>query len=102
MFTSINMATLQDITQRFAENGDIWLIPVVISILGQEAEQEAFYRLVEGKLPSELLFLTGGHWLAEEFQQLEFSKGYVFLIGTRPRNDVLLDCTESQIPLTTS
>ncbi|QKX61645.1 uncharacterized protein TRUGW13939_08797, partial [Talaromyces rugulosus] len=60
MLTSINMATLQDVAQRFAKNGDIWLIPIVMSILGQEAEQEGFYRLVEGKLPSELPFLTGG------------------------------------------
>jgi len=57
-FTSIVLGTLQDVTQIFATNGDAGLTRAVASVIGQEGEQEGWYRLLQGKVPSELPFLT--------------------------------------------
>lgn len=61
LFTSINLGTLQEIAQIFAQSGDDAIIPDLTSIIGQEGEQEAFYRMLQDKFPSELPFLTGGN-----------------------------------------
>jgi len=57
-FTSLVLATLQDVIEIFAANGDAPLTTGVASVVGQEGEQEGWYRLIEGKVPSELPFLT--------------------------------------------
>lgn len=44
--------------QIFAQNGDAGLTRGIASVIGQEGEQEGWYRLFQGKVPSELPFLT--------------------------------------------
>ncbi|OXV05326.1 hypothetical protein Egran_06906 [Elaphomyces granulatus] len=57
-FTSLVLGTLQDVIKIFAERGDVPLTVGVASVVGQEGEQEGWYRLLQGKVPSELPFLT--------------------------------------------
>jgi hypothetical protein len=57
-FTDVVMGTLQDVAFKFAANGDIANVRGVGSTLGQEGEQEGFYRLLQNKIPSALPFLT--------------------------------------------
>ena len=56
--TDVVLGTLQDVIQIFAKNGDAGLARGVASVIGQEGEQNGFYRLVLGQIPSELPFLT--------------------------------------------
>ncbi|KAI7111353.1 hypothetical protein KC352_g35871, partial [Hortaea werneckii] len=48
-----------DIQTIFANDGDNGLIRGVGSVIGQEGEQNGFYREILGKVPSALPFLTG-------------------------------------------
>jgi hypothetical protein len=51
---------LQNIAEIFARYGDDFLIQGLTSIIGQEGEQEAFFRILQDKVPNELPFLTTG------------------------------------------
>lgn len=57
-FTDVVLGTLQDVVERFAMGGDIGLTRHVSSIIGQEGEQQGWFRVMQGKVPSELPFLT--------------------------------------------
>lgn len=59
-FTDVVLGTLQDVVQVFAQNNDDGLARLVASVIGQEGEQDGFFRLVENmaKIPSQLPFLT--------------------------------------------
>lgn len=57
-FTDLVLGTLQDVTTLLGSDGDAALIRGVASVIGQEGEQNGFYRSVEGKIPSALPFLT--------------------------------------------
>jgi hypothetical protein len=59
-FTDVVLGTLPDIQTVAATAGDIGLIRGVGASLGQEGEQNGFYRSALGKIPSQLPFLTGG------------------------------------------
>jgi hypothetical protein len=52
------LGTLQDVVERFAIGGDFGLTREVSSIIGQEGEQQGWFRIMQGKVPSELPFLT--------------------------------------------
>ena len=52
------LGTLQDVSQAAAKNGDDGVVRAVASVIGQEGEQEGFYRVALGKKPSEKPFLT--------------------------------------------
>ncbi|KAH7021499.1 late sexual development protein [Microdochium trichocladiopsis] len=56
--TSLVLGTLQDVTQALAQNGDDGLARIIASIIGQEGEQNGFFRLVTDVLPAEKPFLT--------------------------------------------
>ena len=56
--TDVVLGTLQDVIQIFAKGGDTGLARAVASVVGQEGEQNGFYRMVLGQIPSELPFLT--------------------------------------------
>lgn len=58
-FTDVVLGTLPDIQTIFATDGDNGLIRGVGSVIGQEGEQNGFYRQLLGKVPSALPFLTG-------------------------------------------
>lgn len=57
-FTDVVLGTLQDVNQIFAKNGDDGLVRAVSSVIGNEAEQEGFFRLVQKKRASSQPFLT--------------------------------------------
>ena len=57
-FTALVMGTLQDVSFLAAKNGDIGTVRGVASSLGQEGEQEGFYRILLSKKPSQKPFLT--------------------------------------------
>jgi hypothetical protein len=59
-FTELVLGTLQDVIEIFAINGDHALTRGVASVVGQEGQQDGFYRLLQNKnkVPSELPFLT--------------------------------------------
>jgi hypothetical protein len=59
-FTDIVLGTLQEIETKLAMNGDFGLMHSVASVIGQEGEQNGFYRSLLGKVPSALPFLTTG------------------------------------------
>lgn len=58
VFTSFVMGTLQDVSQGAATAGDTGIVRGVASIIGQEGEQNGFYRTFIGAVPSEKPFLT--------------------------------------------
>jgi hypothetical protein len=59
-FTDLVMGTLQDVIEIFANNNDNALTRGIASVIGQEGEQEGFYRLLRNKklIPSAQPFLT--------------------------------------------
>lgn len=57
-FTDLVLGTLQDVVEIFARGGDAGLARLIASVIGQEGEQQGWYRLRQGKIPSELPFLT--------------------------------------------
>jgi hypothetical protein len=57
-FTDVVLGTLQDVESIFGTNGDSGLIRGVASVIGQEGEQNGFYRAILNKIPSALPFLT--------------------------------------------
>ena len=59
-FTDVVLSTLPDIQTVFADSDDNGLIRGVGSVIGQEGEQNGFYRQILNKIPSQLPFLTGG------------------------------------------
>lgn len=58
VFTSFVLGTLQDVSQGAATAGDAGIVRGVASIIGQEGEQNGFYRTFIGAVPSEKPFLT--------------------------------------------
>ncbi|KAF2964399.1 hypothetical protein GQX73_g9164 [Xylaria multiplex] len=56
--TAVVLGTLQDAEQSFAQNGDDGPVRAVSSVIGQEGEQNGFYRLILNRKPSEKPFLT--------------------------------------------
>jgi hypothetical protein len=57
-FTDVVLGTLQDVQTLFGTDGDVGLIRGVGSVIGQEGEQNGYYRTLLGKNPSALPFLT--------------------------------------------
>lgn len=57
-FTDLVLGTLQDVVERFALGRDVDLAREIASVIGQEGEQEGWFRVIQGKVPSELPFLT--------------------------------------------
>jgi len=57
-FTDVVLGTLQDVASLLATDGDDGVIRGIVSVVGQEGEQNGFYRNLLGKIPSALPFLT--------------------------------------------
>lgn len=57
-FTDVVLGTLQDALNNFATDGDSEFVPLIGSVIGQEGEQDGFFRNLENKIPSQLPFLT--------------------------------------------
>jgi hypothetical protein len=58
-FTDVVLGTLQDVIGHFSVAGETGLAQGVASVIGQEGEQNGFYRVLQAKVPSSLPFLTG-------------------------------------------
>ena len=84
-FTSLVLATLQDVIEIFAKMGDIPLTGAVASVVGQEGEQEGWYRLLQGKTPSELPFLTTS---TREFAFNALNQNFI-VPGSCPSNNTI-------------
>ncbi|KIW14505.1 hypothetical protein PV08_07289 [Exophiala spinifera] len=63
-FTDVVLGTLGDVQVHFGQNGDAGLIRGVAAVIGQEGEQNGFYRQILGEIPSAAPFLTAS---AREF-----------------------------------
>jgi hypothetical protein len=59
-FTDVVLGTLGDVATLLGADGDAGLIRGVASVIGQEGEQNGFYRIFQNKIPSALPFLTSG------------------------------------------
>ncbi|EIW68062.1 hypothetical protein TREMEDRAFT_22632, partial [Tremella mesenterica DSM 1558] len=58
-FTSVVLGTLQDVIVNFAQTPEqAGFTGAIASVIGQEGEQEGWYRVLLGKIPNELPFLT--------------------------------------------
>jgi len=57
-FTDLVMGTLQDVQQIFAGLNDTGLVRGIGSVIGNEGEQEGFFRILQKKNPSSAPFLT--------------------------------------------
>ncbi|OIW22908.1 hypothetical protein CONLIGDRAFT_143995 [Coniochaeta ligniaria NRRL 30616] len=57
-FTAVVLGTLQDASQLLAKNGDDGPVRAVASVIGQEGEQNGFFRILLARKPSEKPFLT--------------------------------------------
>ncbi|KAL4894726.1 LsdA family protein [Aspergillus ambiguus] len=60
-FTDVVLGALQAVTQRFAEGGDAALTRVIAATIGNEGEQEGWFRVLQHKIPSELPTPTTGN-----------------------------------------
>ncbi|KAH8700203.1 putative sexual development protein [Talaromyces proteolyticus] len=57
-FTNLVLGTLQDVVEVFAAERDFGLARLIASVIGNEGEQQGWFRIQQGKIPSELPFLT--------------------------------------------
>ncbi|KAH7123125.1 hypothetical protein EDB81DRAFT_913262 [Dactylonectria macrodidyma] len=57
-FTAVVLGALQDANVVFASEGQPEIVRLVSSVIGQEGEQNGFYRIHLGEIPSESPFLT--------------------------------------------
>lgn len=57
-FSDLGLGALQYVLELVGANGDIDLIRDLTAVVGQEAEQEGFYRFLLGRNPAEKPFLT--------------------------------------------
>lgn len=56
--TDLVLGTLQDAVERFTLGNDAGLARLVTAVVGQEGEQDGWYRSQQRKIPSQLPFLT--------------------------------------------
>lgn len=94
--TDLVLGTLQDAVRLFAEGGDIGLAHLIASVIGQEGEQNGWYRMQQGKIPSELPFLTAST-LSFAFTAIQG----VTVPGTCPNKDTIPLRTYEQLEILT-
>lgn len=59
-FTDVVLGTLQDTIERFALGHDYDLAREIAAIIANKGEQQGWFRMQQGKIPSELPFTTTG------------------------------------------
>ena len=57
-FTDVVLGTLQDAVERFAMGSDFALAREIASVIGNEGEQQGWFRSVQDRIPNELPFVT--------------------------------------------
>ena len=83
-FTDVVLGTLANVQLHLAQNGDAGLVPAIGSVIGQEGEQNGYFRTITGKIPSSLPFLTAG---AREFAWSALNQNFV-VPGSCPAGEV--------------
>jgi hypothetical protein len=73
-FTDVVLGTLQDVESLLGTDGDVGLLRGVASVIGQEGEQNGFYRTLLDKIPSALPFLTTS---TREFAFSALNQGFI-------------------------
>jgi len=84
-FTDVVLGTLQNVETIFGTDGDVGLIQGVASVIGQEGEQNGFYRSILGKNPSALPFLTTS---TREFAFSALNQDFV-VPGSCPNSNII-------------
>jgi hypothetical protein len=84
-FTDVVLGTLPDVQTHFGLDGDAGLIRGVGSVIGQEGEQNGFYRQLLGVIPSALPFLTAG---AREYAFSALNQAFV-VPGSCPNSNTI-------------
>jgi len=85
-FTDVVLGTLQDVIEIFADNNDNAATRGIASVIGQEGEQEGFYRILQNKnlIPSSQPFLT------TSTRDFAFSALQAFVVpGSCPNEDLI-------------
>jgi len=83
-FTDVVLGTLQDVIEIFANNNDNANTRGVAAVIGQEGEQNGFYRLLQKKIPSSQPFLT------TSTRDFAFSALQAFVVpGSCPNADLI-------------
>ncbi|KIW89156.1 uncharacterized protein Z519_10008 [Cladophialophora bantiana CBS 173.52] len=85
-FTAVVISSLQDVAVRLGQNGDSGVIRGVVSVVGQEGEQQGIYRTLGSDLvPSELPFLTQS---TREFAYSSLQQNFI-VPGTCPNDNTI-------------
>ncbi|KIY02926.1 uncharacterized protein Z520_01391 [Fonsecaea multimorphosa CBS 102226] len=85
-FTAVVISTLQDVATRLGQNGDSAAIGGIVSVAGQEGEQQGIYRtLLNDLVPSELPFLTRS---TREFAYSALQQNFI-VPGTCPNDNTI-------------
>jgi len=84
-FTDVVLGTLGDVQTHFGQNGDSGLIRGVASVIGQEGEQDGFYRNLLGLIPSQAPFLTAS---TREFAFSALNQNFV-VPGSCPNSNTI-------------
>ncbi|KAH7413050.1 putative sexual development protein [Cadophora sp. MPI-SDFR-AT-0126] len=87
-FTDLVLGTLQDVSSLMGSNGDAGLIRSITSVLGQEGEQNGFFRSTSNKIPSALPFLTAS---TREFAFSALNQNFVVPGSCDPSNLATID-----------
>ncbi|KAF7897158.1 hypothetical protein EAF00_005386 [Botryotinia globosa] len=85
LFTDVTMGTLGDIQTVFGTNGDSKFIRGVAASLGQEGEQNGYFRQILHKIPSALPFLTAS---TRDFAFSALNQNFV-VEGTCPNSNTI-------------
>jgi hypothetical protein len=59
-FTDVALGALQDVVERYALGSDFSLARQISSLIGAKGEQQGWFRIMQGKVPSELPYPTTG------------------------------------------
>ncbi|KAH7327308.1 hypothetical protein BKA65DRAFT_461982 [Rhexocercosporidium sp. MPI-PUGE-AT-0058] len=87
-FTDLVLGTLQDVSSLLGANGDASLIRGITSVIGQEGEQNGFFRSTSDKIPSALPFLTTS---TREFAFSALNRDFVVPGSCDPSNLATID-----------
>ncbi|KAK4544860.1 hypothetical protein LTR36_003764 [Oleoguttula mirabilis] len=87
-FTDVVLGTLQDAQNTFATDGDAELVALIGSVIGQEGEQNGYYRSLLNLIPSSNPFLTRS---AGQFAFSALNQNFVVNGSCPPVDNVLFN-----------
>lgn len=89
-FTDVTLGTLQDVITIFAENNNDDFLRGIASVIGQEGEQNGFFRILQDKRPSAQPFLTAS---ARDFAFSAINQNFVVPGSCPDVNDHAINLT---------